>query len=369
MRVPQEIADKIIDNVADTSRPLDFIRQFAHWQSKSSSDALKACALAARSFLPSSRRHFFAAISCRSHPELTKFDRLLRESPHHHVVETKEILPRILLLLPNLTHVGVNAVPSRIYRFQVTDSNEGVIQKMFSFRSLRSVCLIDLEFTDVWELESLLSHATGLKELILVGVRFHWHHTVSVRAVDRPHEYRVILESVRLESMAYAVDLIAANFTIVDVHHLHYLEVIGAPLVPLLTASAQTIREVRNANSNGWKVDQDILEGNTTLHSIEINDVSSNMASTLKEFGHLGHLTALKTISLHFTDTLIFDDISDKLVDWRELDETMAQAGVGLEDVRISNYPDTGSRPELALVRERLPSVAGKISIHKYSTS
>ncbi|KAJ7253594.1 hypothetical protein C8J57DRAFT_1659820 [Mycena rebaudengoi] len=205
MRVLQEIADKIIDNVADTtSRPLDFIRQFAHWQSKSSSDALKACALTARSFLPSSRRHFFAAISCCSHPKLTKFDRLLAESPQIGELYVRHLtlilcpegeLPRhggtrntrrILLLLPNLTHVGVDAI-SRVYKFRVTDWNEGVIQKMLSFRSLRSVCLTDLEFTDVWELESLLSHATGLKELILVGVRFHWHHTVSVRAVGRPH--------------------------------------------------------------------------------------------------------------------------------------------------------------------------------------
>ncbi|KAJ7253605.1 hypothetical protein C8J57DRAFT_627192 [Mycena rebaudengoi] len=233
MRVPQEIVDKESSTtspiLSDTGRPLDF-----------TPTTLLCCDLLSQP------------------PKLTKFDRLLAESPQigelyvrhltlilypkgesprRHVMEAQEILRRILLLLPNLTHVGVDAM-SRVYKFRVTDRNEGVIQKMFSFRSLRGVCLTDLEFADVWELELLLSHATGLKELILLS---RCPLPLASHCL-RPclHECCVVLESVRLESMAYALDLIAANFTIVDVRHLHYLEVIGAPLVPLLTTSAQT---------------------------------------------------------------------------------------------------------------------------------
>ncbi|KAJ7218186.1 hypothetical protein C8J57DRAFT_1482850 [Mycena rebaudengoi] len=380
MRFSQEIVDAIIDKVADTSGQPDVIRPT---KGESSSDALRACALAARALLPRSRQHLFSTISCRSRSDWLKFDRLLAESPQigelyvrhltlgvhghrddPHASETEILVPRILRLLPNLTHLGVNAIRP-FTMFRVPEQIERAIHETFSLPSLRSVCITGFMFHHVWALESLLSHATGLKELSLNGIRFDKPSVV--RPVDHPSEGRIVLESVRLEDMSYAVVIIAANFTVVDVQHLHYLEVIGAPVMPLLKASAQTIQEVRSSYSNvqGWTVDQNILEGNTTLHYIEISHVHAHIVFTLRQFGHLGHLTALKTISLHFNHTLAFDDISDKAVDWPALDATIALAGVGLEDVRISAYSVTGSQPDLALVRERLPSVAGHISVHK----
>jgi hypothetical protein len=64
------------------------------------------------------------------------------------------------------------------------------------FHSAR-VCLTDLVFADFWELESLLSHATRLKELILGDVQFY--NPFAGRPADRPRECRAVLESLILD--------------------------------------------------------------------------------------------------------------------------------------------------------------------------
>jgi hypothetical protein len=97
-----------------------------------------------------------------------------------------------------------------------------------------------------------------------------------------------------------------------------------------------------------------ILEGNQTLHRIEIVDVDRDLASSLQLFGPLGHLKALRTISFHLWKG------SWDVVEWTKLNTILAGAGDRIENIYLSAY----SESDLAFVTQRLPAVAGKIS-HK----
>jgi hypothetical protein len=107
--------------------------------------------------------------------------------------------------------------------------------------------------------------------------------------------------------------------------------------------------------------DPDILAGNQTLRCIEVDDFDYSLASSLHHFGPLSQLKALKTISLYVATDL---DAGWNIVDWAKLNALLAQAGTGLEDVFFSAYLPSGAPLDLALVKQRLPAVAGKIS-HK----
>jgi hypothetical protein len=117
------------------------------------------------------------------------------------------------------------------------------------------------------------------------------------------------------------------------------------------------------ASHSGEPFGPDISAANQTLRSIEVKENNYNIASSLQVFGYLGHLKALKTISLHLIEDLSYDDgWKEGEVDWPKLNAILAQAGDGLADVFISAHSDTGSLPDLAFVMQQLPSVAGKIS-------
>jgi hypothetical protein len=106
--------------------------------------------------------------------------------------------------------------------------------------------------------------------------------------------------------------------------------------------------------------DPNILEDNQTLHLIEITEDVSWMASALQQFGHLGHLKALKTISLDLSDRFTSASSSADAVDWAKLDAMLAEAVDGLEDIHIHT-----ERPlDVGRIRSLLPSVREKIAVH-----
>ncbi|KAJ7266650.1 hypothetical protein C8J57DRAFT_1510755 [Mycena rebaudengoi] len=322
MRVPQEIADKIIDNFAMSHD--DKISRNRYWREPGEpvdADSLRACSLTSRSFLRRSRMHLFAAFFCQYLSDFSHFDRLLAESPHigelyvryfkmtirdcvAPLLTEDVVLPRILSRLPSLTHVTLyypssyNVWPSLL---------KASIQTTLSLHCLRSLCLNWIRFANTSELELLLGHATGLKALTLDNIHFD---NPSVCRVDVPHEVRVVLESLELELETNVVDATPAN--------------------------AQTIQKVRASFPRDpmEPLDPDILKGNQTLHSIEIAEDSSEMVSALQQFGRLGYLKALKTISLDFTDRVKYASPST-VVDWPELDAILSPAVDGLEDIHI----------------------------------
>jgi hypothetical protein len=110
-----------------------------------------------------------------------------------------------------------------------------------------------------------------------------------------------------------------------------------------------------------------ILENNTSLRDIDIIENYLFMAASLSVFGNLGHLMALRTISLHFDDRL-----PEKMVAqaWTNLDAVLAQARDTLKEVNIYAPTDKAWRTplDIAVMRGRLPSVAGKITVYPTNT-
>jgi hypothetical protein len=104
------------------------------------------------------------------------------------------------------------------------------------------------------ELESVLGHANGLKELILNSVIFE--DVSARRAGPVSHEPRVVLDSLKLdfpvlvdfpERVAkHALDAMLSTFSTPDITHLRSLDVsMYTPLLPLLKANARTVQKVR----------------------------------------------------------------------------------------------------------------------------
>jgi hypothetical protein len=249
---------------------------------------------------------------------------------------------------------------------------------------LRTLHLSLLVFADTAALDSLLSHARALQALSLEDICFD-HYPVG-RTGPASRGVAVALASLRLRQVGKReIDAMLAYFSAVDIRHLMSLEVhsmLSAGL--LLAANAHTIQRVRyhficgshsaliprskdiadTITDPGHDVeDPDILAGNTSLRSIEVIEPNADMASSLKAFGNLGHLTALKTISLHFNDGL--DEFPLGVDGWGDLDPIFTQAGNSLQDVRIYAFADRlcENVPELAAVDSWLPSVAGRISV------
>ncbi|KAJ7292650.1 hypothetical protein C8J57DRAFT_1490151 [Mycena rebaudengoi] len=379
MQVPQELVDAIIDKVA-------LLQGNSRGRLSSPERELRACSLVAHPFLPRSQLHLFTAITChRNSSDFAKFDRLLAESPHIGELyvrylalqfqlksQTSDhmktlVVPRILRLLPDLTHLlldfgrAYNPVDLDWFWRSQPSLLQTSLRTALSLRSLRSLCLTKLNFDNVSELETLLSHAIGLKELILDHIIFRDSEPVRRSGVlDEP---RVVIESLTLDYLERAVDAIVSSFSTVDIKHIRSMVLISTPMLPLLMANAQTLQKVRIVYSPGEPFGPDISAANQTLRSIEVKENNYNIASSLQVFGYLGHLKALKTISLHFAAPHWDADDGGNVVDWPKLNASLAQAGDALEDVFFSAYSNTRALPDLVRVKQRLPSVATKISI------
>ncbi|KAJ7290318.1 hypothetical protein C8J57DRAFT_1611073 [Mycena rebaudengoi] len=189
MQIPRELVDAIIDKVAifDEDGVLDPSSQRALW----------ACSLTARSFLPRSQLHLFAVIGCRRYrSDFTEFEALLagvqlRAQSHEKAV----VVPRILRLLPGLTHLVLEGLDDPVDDGHVWASQPDLLKASLHATSsrhcLRSLCLTDLSFANVSELETLLSHGIGLKELILDNIRFK--SSVHGQRIDGPRKPRVVI--------------------------------------------------------------------------------------------------------------------------------------------------------------------------------
>ncbi|KAJ7251751.1 hypothetical protein C8J57DRAFT_1520559 [Mycena rebaudengoi] len=158
-------------------------------------------------------------------------------------------------------------------------------------------------FTDLMELESLLSHAHGLKELTLNNIDFD--DTFARPADPASHKALIVLDSLDVEldpRVAFSEqDAMLSTFSRLDIRHLRSLHVVGyTPLIPLLRVNSRTLQKVRCIQPDTELSDPDILENNTSLHHIDVAECASAMADAVKVFGNLRHLMALQTVSLRF---------------------------------------------------------------------
>jgi hypothetical protein len=389
MRVPQEIVDTIIDHLLPIDSEDD--------GRETRVGALRACALTCRSFLPRSQTHLFATIRCLRSGDVLLFDRPLAGSPYigslyvryfslvgvpgdfsFDVVPDSIMVSRILSLLPNLARLDVVSVSDPQIGFPTA------VEGAFSLLSLRTLQLSRLSFTNAAALDSLLRHARALQDLSLEDICFGHHPVDHTGPASRG--VAVALASLRLHLVRKReVDAMLAAFSAVDIRHLLSLEIqtMSSP-GSLLAANAHTIQRVGyhyihgaysaviprsmdiadTTNPDSDVEDPEILIGNRSMQFIEVIEPNADMTDSLMAFGNLRHLTALRTISLHFDEGL--DDFPLHTLEWGQLDAILAQAGSSLEGVRLYAFAEQlrKSLPNLAAVRSWLPSVAGLISIH-----
>ncbi|KAJ7266655.1 hypothetical protein C8J57DRAFT_1617837 [Mycena rebaudengoi] len=150
-----------------------------------------------------------------------------------------------------------------------------------------------------------------------------------------------------------------SGFSTVDIKHLKSID--SSPIIPFLRENIETIQKVRIASSYYPREspDPDILKANQTLHSIEITENSSKIVSILQRFRHLGHLKALKTISLGLEDRMEYVSPSTtNAADSTKLDAILSQAVDGLDHIHTEHPLDVG------LIGSLLPSVGEKVAVH-----
>ncbi|KAJ6472063.1 hypothetical protein C8R45DRAFT_1013919 [Mycena sanguinolenta] len=315
MRVPPELIDKIISNL-DLSQGYD----------PEIAGALKSCALVARAYVRPCQERLFARISSRDYEDIFGWNRgscatklseklylILSHSPHlfqyirmldlhlfYHLPKSGAINFTALILSSATALTSLTLQNFFRGRFPVDPSTTSV----FSLPSLRSVELCEFRFTNVFELESVLSKATGLKELTLrevVIVEFD-----ALGSVDIEPAVNVKLEVLCLDTLRHrAVTSIVDSFTVVDIRHLRSLAVRDSPVTHLLRANAHSIQTLKIGGSNGtipWWVDvpdTEVLAGanGLTCIDLEVNDIDSLLA-VVPFLGDLRNLTALEAIGI-----------------------------------------------------------------------
>ena len=153
-RLPLEVVERIIDNVADYK----------------DSPSIKSCALVCHSFLPVCRKHIFASVTLsarhRSSPAGTRpssdnLNHLLSNSPHlavyvrkldYHVTKKEFLSRRYLWLLPmfkklvKLQKLGIRYSVSRCLRLDwMSSSVRKVLLPLLHFPTLTSISLTSIE--------------------------------------------------------------------------------------------------------------------------------------------------------------------------------------------------------------------------------
>ncbi|KAJ7264784.1 hypothetical protein C8J57DRAFT_1308171 [Mycena rebaudengoi] len=366
MRIPQELVNAIIDSSAQ-----DLQETWSYWAHIEPPEAatLRACALVSHSFSSRSRMHLFASINCWNEDRLRKFGRLLLESPHIGPLYVRHFCLRLTsAVLEGLAHTLLFL--TKLTQFELisdyhhpldgirTPFLKDALLDIFSSHSLRSLAFSSHGFRDTAAFNALLNQATGLEELCLDRIGFS--HTTPGLNATAP----VIIRHLRLTNMH--INDIEIMLSVLDITRVRSLDLGNTPILPILKANVKHLRSIRCCQTNALYqriVDQDILEGNRSLQSIEIVDTPKVMVVALEDFGDLKHLKALKTISLD----VIRNELSAKneANSWSRLDSILANVDGVLQNVHIYFYEtERRESPDIEILKRWLPSVAGKISLH-----
>ncbi|KAJ7648388.1 hypothetical protein DFH06DRAFT_1332623 [Mycena polygramma] len=416
MRIPQELIDEILDEFDLSEKYDDRIAQ-----------TLKSCALVARSFVRASQTRLFARISVHdheaNHPEELK---LLPYSPHS---ASTMLCGRLSALLSSSPHIatyiqtldlfynGTEPVPPMILAavtelraLTLTDHFCGYFPvnpntlAVFSLRSLRCVELGSYSFHDPcqWELESLLSTATSLRELTLRAVEFsdcndEDDEFAAGKKLTGTGDGGVILETLTLIRMeAFAVRPIVNLFNRVDVKHLTSLSLLESPVMGFLKANARSIetltigkafstREsfrsvsaVRRCfnTSADWLADVPdpaLMAGENRLTSVhfDVNEID-HVVTHLPLLGDLRNLKVLKTIriSLHrsLRESLSSED-PQQWEEWTKLDTLLLPLPSGVEVDIYAAFDSELKRmeaPDVDVVKKCLPLLSDRGTLRVY---
>ncbi|KAJ7841189.1 hypothetical protein B0H14DRAFT_1049988 [Mycena olivaceomarginata] len=385
-RLPQELVDAILGE-------FDISQKFnAEYQ-----DALKSCALVARSFVCPSQTRLFARTCVRDPGENTSLPKhqsipgtiksqwlagLLSTSPHiASYIRTLDLyydpagieakfVSTILgaatalhtLILAGHSHVPLPMSPS--------------IVGVFSLPSLRRVELCGYHFDDPPELECLLRKAKGLQDLTLRAVYFRKYvRPTAVGDIISNAPSGVALEKLTLvEVERQDVDSMLDLFTTVDIRCLKSLSLVDTDITRLLHANAQSLQILKLGQARYSQAmyeddpDPKTMAGAAHLHLVEIEAEQIWAVDTfIPVLGDLKNLTALKTLRITLVWGLEDTDGPDQ---WSELDELLQQALPG--GVQVEVYATFGDAPgrmdkeDVERVEEWMPLLAGSGALHVY---
>ncbi|KAJ7465000.1 hypothetical protein B0H11DRAFT_2240422 [Mycena galericulata] len=389
MSSPQEIIDMIIDYVNLDSDPENRLV------------ALRSCALVGRRFSRRSQMHLFSVVNLLEDtfgptpPQLVNpFSRLLKTTTHiAPLVKELYIQPtdnsleaacHVLRSLPKLEVLDSRPIPSKIIGRR--DTPPTLFKALAATVTLPTLRCLDLNcmgmvFPDAAHLDSFLEQSVGLSHLKIERVAFVSHlHQKRNSTSTLPC---VVLDALTLRNTNNAdIQAVVHDLSAVDVGHLKQLSLhrIFLPGVQgLLRINAHSIQEV---HVKTCEFNSDILAGGSTLHSIYIYltfDSWQVIAPTLRFFGSLRNLNALKSITLNFSSAfdlleLVQPDFRTEM-HWLLLDGLLAEAGdeilagltVYIEIPRKAAAGCVGPGFE-DIVRQKLLSLGGKVVVRVTDT-
>ncbi|KAJ7294064.1 hypothetical protein C8J57DRAFT_1211427 [Mycena rebaudengoi] len=363
MRLPQELFDLIIDHVAAAER-----RKALGFRPNGTT---RTCALVSRAFARRSQTHLFASIFCGNINQAERLNRLLYDSPHLGALYVRSIaltlkdrdsaiggVPQLLPYLTNLTRLLLWSDPSFVPHQWSAHSAaaKSAILGTLALPSLRALSLFNYKFENVVELETVLGHATSVKELSLNYITLADTSCGSRPITGTPP---VVLDSLKIYGMDPEVThALLSSFRAVDITRLRSLDATGANLRALLAANADTVQEVRCSLIDHKPLAPEVLAGNTTLRAIHLQGPFPHGAVMLAYFGDLRCLQALETVVLCFTTQVGRADDPR----WAALDALLGQAGAALRAVVIRAFVDK-PLPDAAVVRRWLPQVNAEIFV------
>ncbi|KAJ7449063.1 hypothetical protein B0H11DRAFT_2202211 [Mycena galericulata] len=391
MSRPQEIIDMVIDYVNLDSDPENRLV------------ALGSCALVGRRFSRRSQMHLFSVVHLLEHiwgsnpsrlvegfssllqttTHIASFVKELRLQPGEDSLEAAchilRSLPKLEVLdsRPALSKTKGRRRPLKLFEALATT---------VTLPTLRCLELKYMTFPHYNDFDSFLAQSVGLLHLKLDHVGFASHRHQKRNYTATPNLHCVVLESLTLRDM-WDLDIqeVLWDLYAVDVGHLKRLSlhVSLTRAQGLLTTNAHTIQEVHVRTSFPCVFESDILARGSTLHSIYIYATSNNLdavAPTLRFFGSLRNLNALKNITLNFfIDTsfdlreLIQSDFKTER-QWHAIDALLAEAGDEIL-ARLTVYIEIPRRaagsvgPDLEdILRSKLLSVGGKVVVRVTDT-
>ncbi|KAJ7449070.1 hypothetical protein B0H11DRAFT_2079449 [Mycena galericulata] len=321
MSRPQELIDMVLDYVNLDSDP------------NTRHVALRSCALVGRRFSRRSQMHLFSVVELfvgrTPHRLVNRFSWLLRATTHIapfvrpteyslegacHILRS---LPKLEVLSTRLILPKIRGLPPTLFKALATT---------VTLPTLRCLELQYMTFPDLAHFDSFLEQSVGLSHLTIESVGFVNHlHQKSNSTSALPC---VVLDALTLREMSNPdIQAVVNNLSAVDVGHLKRLSLNHG----LLRTNAHSIQEVHVKTGN---FDSDILAGGSTLHSIYIYLEFGSyraIAPTLRFFGSLRNLNALKSITLNFFDyfdmrELVQSDLRHE-IHWYALDALLAEAG------------------------------------------
>ncbi|KAJ7848295.1 hypothetical protein B0H13DRAFT_75808 [Mycena leptocephala] len=389
MRIPQELVDEIISTF-DISEAYD----------SEIEGALKSCALVSRPFVRPCQMRLFARISVRDYEEIHNEN--LSASPHAASIAMSRKLSALLSCSPHIaayiraldlcyngTTIEAKFVPpilsavTSLKTLILTDHfcapfpvNPSTIA-VFSLPSLRRVKLRRYQFSNPFELESLLSKAICLKELTLWCIYFadeYFNNNNGSRVRDEISSTGAVrLEALTLARMdTITVEPMLSSFTRIDLQHLNFLSLLESPIMGLLRANARTIQKLtlgkayHTAYFTADVPDHEIMAGENNLTSLdfEVAEIGS-VVTLIQLLGDLGNLKALKTLQI----TLHHGLSNKEWEDWKALDALLLPLPSSV-DVQIhaafGSFNKHMNTHDVELIKRCLPSLSRRGMLNVY---